>query len=138
MFQGVIHVKILQGKKYLNIYPFFPCRFPEKTMGQMAHIGYQQRKRDSVYRHLKKDWNYVLLSPMGCHSQKVQKVTLYKVQNIWQFILVITSYFSMIKFSLKKKKKLSFLRTSVKIRLEIYTHVTRALDPDFLKLFCSI
>lgn len=106
MFQGVIHVKILQGKKYLNIYPFFPCRFPEKTMGQMAHIGYQQRKRDSVYRHLKKDWNYVLLSPMGCHSQKVQKVTLYKVQNIWQFILVITSYFSMIKFSLKKKKAL--------------------------------
>lgn len=73
----------------------------------------------------------------GMSLTESTKATQYKVQNIWQFILVITSYFSMIKFSLKKKM-FSFLRTSIKIRLQICTHMTRVLDPDFLNLFCSI
>lgn len=37
-------------------------------------------------------------------TESTKSYSIYKVQNIWQFILVITSYFSMIKFSLKKKK----------------------------------
>lgn len=89
-------------RKILILIPF-PMSLSWKKNGklqQVACAGSQQRERDSAHHHLGRI--EIICCICGVLLTESTKASQYKVQNIRQFISIITSYFFMIKFALKR------------------------------------